>query len=123
MAVGAGRADHGDLGPVRQAIGFYGRSVQRTWRGATRLLRTRACPVTSIDYGAFPHLDRTWPDHQIAAEGATLGRTIPGSTLLSNDTNPELAARSISVERHGADHPVSRLDAPNIVEMRQVARL
>lgn len=59
---------------------------------------TLALPeVVSVDYYAFPHLDRTRPDHQIAAETATLASAILGSTLLSNDTNLVLAARSIGL--------------------------
>jgi predicted ribonuclease YlaK len=54
-------------------------------------------PVASADYAEYPHLDRTRRDHQIAAETATLARSIPACTLLSNDTNLVLAARSIGL--------------------------
>jgi hypothetical protein len=54
-------------------------------------------PVLRVNYDEFPQLDRMRPDHQIVAESATLSRTIPGSTVLSNDTNLVLAARAIGL--------------------------
>jgi predicted ribonuclease YlaK len=60
---------------------------------------TLALPaVVRIDYEQYPHLDRARPDHQIAAEAASLAAAIPGGTLLSNDTNLVLAGRSIGLE-------------------------
>jgi hypothetical protein len=54
-------------------------------------------PVLFIDYKEFPNLDRSRPDHQIAAECQVLARAVTDGVLLSNDTNLVLAARSIGM--------------------------
>lgn len=55
-------------------------------------------PVTKTDYSRFPDLDPTVADHRIAAECATLLRHFPAATLITDDTNLVIAARSIGLD-------------------------
>jgi hypothetical protein len=64
-------------------------------RGAKPRVTLELPPVRRVEFSEFPDLDPARPDHQIAAEYATLRKDEPDIALLSNDTLLVLAARSL----------------------------